>query len=52
MLVAFYPNVFRHLTGRTFKPALAQVRTSPNYADKPHRFTAPRAAWTVRDKHH
>ena len=38
-LVGFYPNVFS-LTGRTFKSAFAQVRSSLNHADKPHRFTA------------
>ena len=51
MLVGFYPNVVS-LTGRTFKSAFAQVRSSMNHADKPHRFTARRAARAVGDKHH
>lgn len=50
-LVGFCPNVFS-LTGRTFKSAFAQVRSSLNHADKPHRFTARRAARAVGDKHH
>ncbi|MGB7701717.1 MAG: hypothetical protein WBL91_08765, partial [Pseudolabrys sp.] len=50
-LIGFYPNVFR-LTGRAFKSALAQVRSSLNHADEPHRFTARRAARAVGDKHH
>ena len=50
-LVGFYPNVFS-LTGPAFKSAFAQVRSSLNHADKPHRFTARRAARAVGDKHH
>ena len=51
VLADFYPSVFR-LTGRTFKSAFAQVRSSLNHADKPHRFTARWAARAVGDKHH
>jgi hypothetical protein len=50
-LIGFFPNIFR-LTGRAFKSALAQVRSSLNHADEPHRFTARRAARAVGYKHH
>ena len=39
--MAFHPNVFR-VAARTFKSALAQVRSSLDYPDKPHWFTARR----------
>ena len=49
--VYFKPNI-RRVTGRTFKSALAQVWSSLDYPDKPHWFTARRAARSVGDKHH
>ena len=49
--MSFKPDI-RRVTGRTFKSALAQMRSSLDYPDKPHWFTARRAARAVGDKHH
>ena len=49
--VRFKPDVHR-VTGRTFKSALAEVRSNLDYPDKPHWFTARRTVRAVGDKHH
>jgi len=49
--MGFNPDVFR-VAACTFKPALAQVRSSLNYPDKPHWFTARRTMRAVGDKYH